>query len=300
LCGPVRLAGSLWGAGTAIAFDDQELRGNPATFELPLRGEGKGMSSANKKLCLDILPQPNDWTCGPTCLHAVYRYFDDVVTLDEVIRQTPKLNDGGTLAACLGCHALLRRYDATIYTFNLEVFDPTWFVPDGPDLIERLQQQRRVKQAPKLRAASRAYIDFLRLGGTILMQDLSAALIRQFLKKSIPILTGLSSTYLYGCPREFGVDMQPDDVGGCATGHFVVLCGYDKKHRKVTVADPYRANPLADDQLYEVSLDRLVCSILLGVLTYDANLLVIRPRRRPPARVATNTATQETEGEMTS
>ena len=32
-----------------------------------------------------------------------------------------------TLAVLLGCHALRRGYEATIYTFNLQVFDPTWF-----------------------------------------------------------------------------------------------------------------------------------------------------------------------------
>ena len=29
------------------------------------------------KLFLDIRPQPDQTTCGPTCLHAVYRYFND-------------------------------------------------------------------------------------------------------------------------------------------------------------------------------------------------------------------------------
>ena len=31
------------------------------------------------KLHLDILPQPDDSTCGPTYLHAVYRYWGDVL-----------------------------------------------------------------------------------------------------------------------------------------------------------------------------------------------------------------------------
>jgi hypothetical protein len=59
-----------------------------------------------------------------------------------------------------------------------------------------------------------------------------------------------------------------------------VLCGYDKQQRKVLVADPYLPNPLADDHYYDVELDRLVCAILLGVLTYDANLLIIEPGRK--------------------
>ena len=44
------------------------------------------------------------------------------------------------------------------------------------------------------------------------------------------------------------------------------------------VADPYQPNP-AKERYYEVGINRLICSILLGVLTYDANLLVISPQR---------------------
>jgi ABC-type bacteriocin/lantibiotic exporter with double-glycine peptidase domain len=54
----------------------------------------------------DILPQPDDSTCGPTCLHAIYRYFGDEVPLDQVIREVPSLHSGGTLAVMLRNHAL--------------------------------------------------------------------------------------------------------------------------------------------------------------------------------------------------
>ena len=259
-----------------------------------------------EQLHLEILPQPDDTTCGPTCLQAIYRYLGDLLPLEQVIAETPKLEEGGTLAVWLGCHALRRGYPVIIYTFNLRVFDPTWFagLPPGPasesgasagtptaigrkrrpidvpaeHLIERLRAQMAVKPSPKLRSASRAYIEFLELGGKIRMENLNGNLIRRYLRRSIPVLTGLSATYLYSCPREVGSDCRPDDIRGLATGHFVVLCGYDKQRQTARVADPYRANPLAANHFYEVGLDRFVCSILLGVLTYDANLLVIRPK----------------------
>ena len=130
----------------------------------------------------------------------------------------------------------------------------------------------------KLQTASAAYAEFLGLGGDIRMQELNSQLIRGFLKKSIPILTGLSSTYLYFTKREVPENCQPDDVQGCPCGHFVVLCGYDKQARTVAVADPYLPNPLGAEHHYDVHLDRLIAAILLGVLTYDANLLVIEPQ----------------------
>ena len=252
-----------------------------------------------KALELEILPQPDDITCGPTCLHAVYRYYGEELSLEQVIREAPRLDgEGGTLAVLLGCDALRRGYQASIYTFNLSVFDPTWFhplrSPEGPaggareslaareragradvDLREKLKAQMAAKDDPKLRIAGQAYIEFIALGGQLLMQDLTASLMRRYLKRGIPIITGLSATYLHYCPREFGP--KPDDIRGEPSGHFVVLCGYNKQEKTVRVADPYLHHPVMTRHYYEVGLDRLSCAILLGVLTYDANLLIIEP-----------------------
>ena len=229
--------------------------------------------SSTRQLELEILPQPDDTTCGPTCLHAVYRYYGDELPLEQVISETPRLKNGGTLAVMLACHALRRGYRAKIYTFNLEVFDPTWFAQHD-NLVSKLKAQMKAKKSRKLRTASKQYIEFLRLGGELKLRDLNARLIRRYLKRGIPILTGLSSTFLYQTERERH-DLVPDDVAGLPTGHFVVLCGYDKHDGKVHVADPYLPNPLGEEHHYEVGLERLVCAVLLGVLTYDANLLII-------------------------
>lgn len=241
------------------------------------------------QLAVDILPQPTLTTCGPTCLHAVYRYFGGTASLEQVIDETQELRDGGTLAVLLGCHALERGWQATIYTYNLEVFDPTWFDAWGAGprtksaraaaerVRERLALQAAAKDNPRLRIACQAYRDYLKLGGSIRMEDLSEGLIRRHLRRGAPILTGLSSTYLYRDPREVGASCAPDDIQGTPAGHFVVLCGYDAVRRTVRVADPFEPNPLGGKHHYTVGLDRLVCAILLGVLTYDANLLVVEP-----------------------
>jgi len=230
------------------------------------------------RLKFDILPQPDDTTCGPTCLHAVYRYHNREFPLEQVIAETAKLEEGGTLAVLLACHALRQGFDATIYTYNLQVFDPTWFFPDAPPLTERLAAQMAVKESPKLRMASQAYLQFLSLGGRMRMEDLTASLIRKYLSRGIPILTGLSATYLYREAREYGGPKSiPDDIRGVPAGHFVVLCGYDKETREVLVADPLMPNPLATDHLYVLPIDRVICSVLLGILTYDANLLILEP-----------------------
>jgi hypothetical protein len=172
---------------------------------------------------------------------------------------------------------LRRGYRARIYTYKLQLFDPTWLTAGGPDLREKLRRQMEFKHDPRLQAASRAYLEFLDLGGELRFEDLTTALIRKYLNRSVPLISGLSATYLYRTPREFGPRADYDDIRGEPSGHFVVLCGYDREARTVRVADPLLPNPLAPGQLYEVSIDRVLCAILLGVLTYDANLLIIQP-----------------------
>ncbi len=232
------------------------------------------------RLPLQILPQPDEITCGPTCLQAVYRYFNDDLPLDRVIAEVPMLQGGGTLAVLLGCHALRRGYRATIYSYKLQLFDPTWTHLNPQELTARLEAQMRFKEDAKLHLASRAYIEFLERGGKLRFEDLTPALIRRYLKRSIPIITGLSATYLYRSAREYGPNCDYDDIRGVPSGHFVVLRGYDRAERKVLVADPLIPNPVAETQKYTVNIDRVICSILLGVLTYDANLLIIQPPGR--------------------
>ena len=44
-------------------------------------------ASVATRLSLDILPQPDDTTCGPTCLHAVYRFWGDDLPIERIIRE---------------------------------------------------------------------------------------------------------------------------------------------------------------------------------------------------------------------
>lgn len=217
-------------------------------------------------------------TCGPTCLHAVYHYFGYDLPLQQVIDEVHTLEGGGTLAVYLGLHALEHDFQATLYTYNLQVFDPSWFT-SWTDLRAKLKEQLRYKHGKKFQQASQAYREFLAHGGIIRFEDLTHDLLRRYLKQEVPILTGLSATYLYNCARELAIgDKQEyDDVRGESAGHFVVLTGYSQRTRTVCIADPLRPNPVSENEQYEVSMSRLICAILLGILTYDANLLLITP-----------------------
>lgn len=225
---------------------------------------------------LAIEPQPDSTTCGPTCLHAVYRHFGRPLALASIIDEIHRLDHGGTLDVFLANHALARGFQASLWTYNLKVFDPTWFRSSGVDLAAKLKEQARFKRREKLRIATRGYLDYLAAGGRIRYADLNRALLRRLLSSNQPVLTGLSATYLYRSAREWGPDDVDDDVRGEPVGHFVVLHGYNRDSREIGVADPTDPNPQGSRH-YWVHIDRVIGAILLGALTYDANLLVLKP-----------------------
>jgi hypothetical protein len=234
---------------------------------------------------LIIDSQPDDESCGPTCLHAIYQYYGLKVPLDEIVTSVERSFSGGTISPLLGKHALQRGFDATLYVYNLLIFDPTWFAPENyskETLMDKLRTQLEYKPDIYLAKSTHALLDFLSLGGKICFQTLSMDLLKPFFKKNIPIITGLSATYLYRSPRERYTQQGQsiyDDIRGTPCGHFVVLCGYDSVKKLVDIADPHKENLLSKNNHYQVGRYRLLNSIMLGVLTYDANLLMITPKR---------------------
>lgn len=185
---------------------------------------------------------------------------------------------GGTFDVFLANHALARGYDVTIYTYNLDVFDPTWFDLPNDEIRTRLAAQAKRKPWQRLQTSTRGYDEFLRLGGRLMLRDLEPALLREFLKRRTPMIAGLSATYLYRAVRDIPETNAADDVRGEPVGHFVVLTGYRSDTREILIADPLKANPLVRSRYYAVRVQRLIGAILLGVMTYDANLLVIEPK----------------------
>lgn len=227
------------------------------------------------ELPVDIEPQPDGITCGPTCLHALYRYHGLEVSLAKVIDSVTPLEEGGTLEVNLACDALRRGFEATIYTFNLNLFDPTWFDHPQTDIAAKLRERAARKRSPKFKFAVEGYCEFLARGGRLRFTDLTRAELRGMFRRGVPVIAGLNLTYLYRHPRVSGPYDDPDDVHGESCGHFVVLAGYNRDDRSIAVADPYVPNPVGVGQKYWVHIDRVIGAILLGVMTYDASLLIV-------------------------
>jgi hypothetical protein len=213
----------------------------------------------------------------------VYRFWGKEEPLQRVIERSRQLEHGGTFAVFLACDAVRKGFNATIYTYNLNVFDPTWF-SGKVDIAERLRRQREVKSDYRLQQSTAGYLEFIELGGQLRFADLSTDMIHGLLRKGVPVITGLSSTYLYSSAREYGPDDTPDDIRGHPAGHFVVLAGYDPNERTMLVVDPYQSTPYGPSRYYWLPAERVLGAILLGIVTHDANILVISPRSRAERR----------------
>jgi hypothetical protein len=240
----------------------------------------KGPRRAPILLDVPRFEQPDEETCGPTCLAKVYQYYGASIPLEEIIAETPRIPGGGTLAVNLGISAIGRGFQPTIYPFGLRVFDPTWLRLDPSALIDKLMHRAAVVDNPTLRRAVEAYADFLKLGGQVRFENPTADLLVRILEQGDPILTGLSATFLYGTAREY--ENRYDDVRGHSAGHFVVVCGYEWRTRRFVVTDPFRNVPLSKTGRYTVPAQRLLLSILLGDQTYDAVLLTLGRRVASP------------------
>lgn len=227
-----------------------------------------------------ISPQPDELTCGPAVLHAVYRFWGIDLPLNHVIDEVACVPGGGTAAVMLALHAELHGLDAVIYTCSLPMFDPTWFRPGAPPIRDRLLEQARVKKLdPKLQVVTEAYVRYLDNGGEVQMEDLTLDLLAKHLGEGKPLIMGVSATWLYRCMRDRQDDMYRDDIAGEPTGHFVVVHGIDTENRRAWIADPFCEKPWPGSHHYEIDADRLIAAMMLGVTSYDAKLLVLTPRR---------------------
>ena len=250
--------------------------------EVPLDDRGRGHSRASYELPVQHFVQPDDVTCGPTCLRKVYHFYGLEVAPEEVLGEIARNEDGGTLAVHLGNSALRRGFGARIFSYNLRIFDPTWSRLACGELTEKLRRRLPYLRDPKSQRAAESYLDFLSLGGEIAFDELTPALLKAIINRKHPVLAGLSATYLYKMPRErhdpLTHALLDDDIAGEPTGHFLVISGYQRWGRRFIVLDPSEHVPGGSSGRVVVDAQCLTNAILLGDLTHDAVLLELWPK----------------------
>lgn len=227
-------------------------------------------------MALDVYvsKQPDDESCGITCLQAIYNHYGVDTTLEGLKKAIEHWQTGGTVSVNLARNALAMGFAAEIYTYNVKIFDPTWKRLSPKDLEKKLKLRQRRIRSKKQKKVIGFYLDYLRKGGTLRFDDLDEALFDRLFQEHKPIICGLSATYLYQSMRETP-DNHEDDIVGQPVGHFVVVSGWDGASRTVTISDPLRKNPFSETGIYHLPFTRFSNAVMLGILTYDENLLVI-------------------------
>jgi hypothetical protein len=225
--------------------------------------------------------QADDVTCGPTCLRKVYDFYGVRVDAETILTEMDRNEDGGTMAVFLAIAALRRGFRARIYSYDLRIFDPTWFDLPLDALGEKIHARFPYLQDGKRLRAARAYLDFIDRGGELAFDELTPALLKSIIDREHPVLAGLSATHLYRTARERQLPgtetLVEDDVAGEPTGHFVVISGYEHWGRRLVVRDPSEHLPHPAEERQVVDAQRLINAILLGDATYDAVLLELWP-----------------------
>ncbi len=226
------------------------------------------------RLDVQVAKQLDDESCGITCLQAIYGYYKFHPDLEALKEEIEHLQTGGTLSVNLARHALKEGFSAEIYTYNIKIFDPTWKQLLPKELMVKLRMRQRKQRSKKHKKVMGFYLDFLRRGGILRFDDLDENLMDKLFTNRKPIICGLSATYLYQSMRETPNNVD-NDIIGQPVGHFVVVSGWDRVQRKVTIHDPLRKNPFSETGTYMLPFTKFSNAVMLGILTYDENLLVI-------------------------
>ncbi len=220
------------------------------------------------KLHFTVPQQPDDESCGITCLQAVYEHYGFETSAEALQHQVVHWRKtGGTVGVNLGRHALAHGFSAEIYTYNIKVFDPTWRDLPRDEIRAKLKlRQRRIRSSRQKKEIG-FYLDFIKHGGVVRFDDLDEALFRRLFASKQPVICGLSATYLYQSIRELP-NNQENDVIGNPVGHFVVVSAYDAEKHEVQIHDPLRQHPLSATGTYSLPLPEIQQRGDAGILTY--------------------------------
>ena len=226
------------------------------------------------KLPITVSPQPDDESCGITCLQAIYEYHGHKTPIDTLKKEVVHWQTGGTVGVNLGRHALAQGFTAEIYSYNIKVFDPTWRDLPAEELRVKLKMRQKRIRSNRQKKEIGFYLEFLKHGGNLRFDDLDENLLMRLFTAHRPVICGLSATYLYQTMRELP-NNQENDVVGHPVGHFVVVSGYNSETREVQIHDPLRRHAISASGTYTLPFLKFSNAVMLGILTYDANLLVI-------------------------
>ncbi len=235
-----------------------------------------------KKLDVPRYRQPKD-ECEPTCLKMVTDFLDKDRKFDlkGIIKDTQSELKYMDWDYKIGIAALKRGFNARIITFSNDLFDPTWAKLSKKKIIEKLK--KRLKFVLKYdkrdmhegyiwwwyESSLKAAIEFLEKGGEVELKPISKELIKNYIKKNIPVITPLNGSIFYNRKRVYRG--RYNDIKGEYFGHCVVTSGF--KNNKFIITDP---GNLSDKTRGIVEVDS---NVLISIIISQADQTIVIERK---------------------
>lgn len=228
-----------------------------------------------------ITEQTTDYNCGPTVLSAVLNHFNIAVSPDEISNNLRYFTEEhGTFITCLGMYALEKNLDATIYTYDLDVFDLTW--NNGTDELLYHLNKMLLKcntEDEMKRLAIQYYIEFLKNGGHIEICPDFNFTFNNIFSKERAVIAGVSSQILYRGSR---INDNGDyDIYGKQEGHFIIAePAVNASYMGIVdISDPYGLKSKYGKLNYSITFDTFVQAVLQSTHTHDGAWLEITKQK---------------------
>lgn len=190
--------------------------------------------------------QPTSTTCGYASLAMLLSHYDEKLSVNDLISQTPQAADEsgtsiGSVTAQLATWCVRQGYKAKFVSFDLLITDLSWAGLDSDAMAEKLEAVREIRDVPQVggkywsKFYVQAYIDFIRAGGVLSVQPHPTSQLLYAWLQDGPIYANTCSSVVHGTGRarypEPDADKRlaiPDDTHGTVGTHSVVIYGNDE------------------------------------------------------------------------
>lgn len=227
--------------------------------------------------------QPTITTCGQTALSILLSHFGEVINPLKIEQNVPQVQDKngqnmGTITQHMATWCIDKGYNVSLYTFDCQVIDQSWFGLGKDELVEKLRQREEGWTVPSLgelwtKEYARSYKEFIQHGGNLhITRAVTSELLYKLLENG-PILPCLNFNTLYGVPKSRRLNNQEavdDDINGVAINHFVVIYG-NNEDGNLLIADPWHRPGMQTIEpeilLAAISTAQIECDNLLVQIT---------------------------------
>lgn len=196
--------------------------------------------------------QPTNNSCSQSSLAMLLSYHGESITPEEIMNIVPvrKRDDGtdwGTINQDLANWCINKGYKVTLYTADLGIIDMSWKDLETEQQVERMELAKETRNYPSLGKEPssiyvQTYIDFLKLGGKLIIEPFFTTRIIDEAIAQSPVLACVFAPTLYKKGRQTDIGLRtskPDDINGNMVNHSIVIV---KKlpNDNYLIADPWQ------------------------------------------------------------